>query len=92
MSNPGREAERSLHMVSLMIVLVAAAACIAGALACLWKRRRDDDQVRHVLRLAMEIVSVGASVDADLATAGSQPAFECLSRRCGEYRTRAKRP
>jgi len=77
-------------MVLLTICLVAAAAGLAGAAAFAWKRRQDNDNVRHVGRLAAEIVSVAGTVEADLAAAPEASAPKCLLERCREYRERAQ--
>jgi hypothetical protein len=62
-----------------------------GAAAAGWflMRRRDDEVVRHTLRLASEIVAVGATIDADLARVPAEAPFQSFAQRCRENAERA---
>jgi hypothetical protein len=76
-------------MLSLTIAITLGSALPAAAAIFLLQRRKGDDAVRHIARLAEEIVAVAATIEADLA-AGSDPgAFVAFLQRCRENGQRA---
>jgi hypothetical protein len=77
-------------MVYLTIAIAAATACLCGAAVFLWRHRRGDSTVRHIVRLAVDIVDVAGSVDADLATVSRDADFAPFPLRCHDYAQRAK--
>lgn len=77
-------------MLSLTLALTAGAVCAGGATAFLfWKRRDDEDTVRHILRLAAEIEAVATTVEADLDGHADEPPCVVFRQRCREARIRA---
>jgi hypothetical protein len=77
-------------MVSFTLVVATGALCAVGALGFLWwKRRRDEDAVRHILRLAAEIEAVATTVDADLEDAADDPPCVVFRQRCRDARRHA---
>ena len=79
-------------MLSLTIMtwIAAAAVCFCCAAAFVWQRRRGDDTVRHVARLAVEIVGVAGTIESDLESDAGAPAFVVFRQRCRENRERAE--
>jgi hypothetical protein len=76
-------------MLSWWMVVAVGAVCIAAVAFLLWRRRQGDDTVRHIGRLATEIVEVAGTVDADLEAVCEEAPFVVLRQRCRECRERA---
>ncbi|GAB3764475.1 hypothetical protein GCM10028796_19590 [Ramlibacter monticola] len=76
-------------MLSLTIGIAAGAACLGGVVAFVWHRRRGEDTLRHIARLAAGIVAVGGTIESDLETDPEAPAFMVFRQRCRENRERA---
>lgn len=77
-------------MVYLTIAVVAGTACLWGAALFYWRSRRGHGTMRHIMRLAVDIVEVAGSVEADLATVSRDANFAPFPLRCHDYAQRAK--
>jgi LPXTG-motif cell wall-anchored protein len=65
----------------------AGAALVSAGAVVVFRRRRGNEVARQVLRLASDIVAVGATLDADLARVAGEASFTKFVRRrqeCGE--------
>ena len=76
-------------MLSLTIAITLGSVLLAAAAIFVVQRRKGDDAVRHIARLAEEIVAVAATIEADLA-AGRDPGVSvAFLQRCRENGQRA---
>ena len=77
-------------MIELTMAMGLAALCICAGIAFLVRRRRGEDTVRHIVRLGVDIVSVAASIESDVARSADPASLSRISARCRECRERAQ--
>lgn len=76
-----------------LAAFIAVLAALAGAAALgMWfvRRRRHNAMVMNVLRLALDIVDVAATIDEDLDRVCTERTFPEVRAKCREYRDRAE--